>query len=388
MQWKCATGSNGLDRAAGHAGSAGNMVNANVKRSGRGNAKRLRRRAGGVRCFLASMLLSVVSVEARGDNTEPVDRFLDSLSADSSLPADATKLIRETWAGCEDCDPDEFLTQGLTLLSPTFRDALDAYDAGQFGRCAEICGELRADGNPFLAAHATAYEIKALVGQEKLLEAGARIEELYGSAAAVQRLSAYSYLAPEVSFLRGFCLLSDLRYEEAERALSTFVDEYPNASQRLMVAGQQMLAELRNRQAGRIGEVVDLMHYSGRRLTHGDTGEPVRERQQRILDILDRMIEDAQQQESSSSSSSSGGGGQQGSSGKNSPSTPMQDSMLPGGQPAEGPLQAGRKVNPGEAWGAMPPAERERILQALRDNFPSRYRQLVEQYYEELAKKP
>ncbi len=36
----------------------------------------------------------------------------------------------------------------------------------------------------------------------------------------------------------------------------------------------------------------------------------------------------------------------------------------------------------------MPPAERERILQALRDNFPSRYRQLVEQYYEQLAKRP
>jgi hypothetical protein len=36
----------------------------------------------------------------------------------------------------------------------------------------------------------------------------------------------------------------------------------------------------------------------------------------------------------------------------------------------------------------MPPAERERVLQALRGTFPTRYRQLVEQYYEELSKKP
>jgi hypothetical protein len=36
----------------------------------------------------------------------------------------------------------------------------------------------------------------------------------------------------------------------------------------------------------------------------------------------------------------------------------------------------------------MPPADRERILQALRESFPNRYRQLVEQYYEQLAKKP
>ena len=63
--------------------------------------------------------------------------------------------------------------------------------------------------------------------------------------------------------------------------------------------------------------------------------------------------------------------------------------MLPGGRfNEEGSMRAARRANPGEMWGSMPPAERERILQALRESFPSRYRQLVEQYYEELAKKP
>ncbi len=66
----------------------------------------------------------------------------------------------------------------------------------------------------------------------------------------------------------------------------------------------------------------------------------------------------------------------------------MQQSQLPGGSAREGPLRAGRRANPGEAWGDMPAAKRQRILQALRDSFPSRYRRLVEQYYEELAKKP
>ena len=36
-------------------------------------------------------------------------------------------------------------------------------------------------------------------------------------------------------------------------------------------------------------------------------------------------------------------------------------------------------------WGQLPPAQRERILDSLRDRFPSRYRQLVEQYYRSLA---
>ena len=66
----------------------------------------------------------------------------------------------------------------------------------------------------------------------------------------------------------------------------------------------------------------------------------------------------------------------------------MQDSMLPGGQAQRGELGERRKANPAEVWGTMPPAQRKRVLQALKDNFPARYRQLVEQYYEELAKKP
>ena len=98
-------------------------------------------------------------------------------------------------------------------------------------------------------------------------------------------------------------------FTEAEKALSKFLKDHEDSSQRLVVAARQMLAELENRQAGRIGEVVDLMHYSGRRLTQSDTSDPVRDRQQKIIDILDRLIKDAEEEESSSSSSSGSGGG-------------------------------------------------------------------------------
>ena len=37
-------------------------------------------------------------------------------------------------------------------------------------------------------------------------------------------------------------------------------------------------------------------------------------------------------------------------------------------------------------WGRMPPKERERILQSMQEQFPNRYRELLEQYYEHLAK--
>jgi predicted Fe-S protein YdhL (DUF1289 family) len=51
-----------------------------------------------------------------------------------------------------------------------------------------------------------------------------------------------------------------------------------------------------------------------------------------------------------------------------------------------GDLRQSVRARPGEEWGKMRPEERERVMQALRQSFPSRYRQLVEQYYRELAK--
>jgi hypothetical protein len=317
---------------------------------------------------------------------DPVDRFLLSLGGDSPLPADATALIRRTWKDCRDCDANEFLTQGLALSSPRFREGLDAYDAELYAQCAEVMGALRSVKSPFIALNAAAYEIKSLVAMDRLLEAGRRIEQLLSRGdGAGDPAATHTYFAAEMAFLRGYCLLADLRYDPAEKALTRFLEDHPDASQRLVLAARQMLAELQNRQPGGIGEVVDLMDFAGRRLTHGDAGEPVQGRQVRVIEILDGMIEEAEAQESSSSS---GGGAGSGSSGRQSPSNPMQDSFLPGGGPGMGSLRAARRANPAEVWGSMPPAERERILQALRDHFPSRYRKLVEQYYEQLAKKP
>ncbi len=313
----------------------------------------------------------------------PVDRFLVSLDAEG-VPGEAKTLLRERWAACDGCDANEFLTQALAVVSTEFREALDAYDADEYERCAAKMVALIGDTDPFVSVHAAVYEIKALVELEQLVEAAERIARL--TADGGSRLAGHSYFASEIEFLRGFCLLADLQYDAAEEVLTRFLTEHADAPVRLAIAAKQMLVELANREPEQMGEVADLMDYSGRRLKSADGGEVVQTRQQRIIDLLDRLIKEAEEQEKNSCK----GGGASGSSGRSgrSPSNPMQDSRLPGGASSGESLRAGRRANPGEVWGNMPPGERERILQALRESFPSRYRQLVEQYYEELAKRP
>jgi len=67
------------------------------------------------------------------------------------------------------------------------------------------------------------------------------------------------------------------------------------------------------------------------------------------------------------------------------PVTPAQQSTAAPRAGGPGELRSDT-ARPGEAWGNMPPEERERILQSIGKDFPSQYRQLVEQYYNQLAK--
>ena len=340
--------------------------------------RRFRPRAAGCMALLAATaMVNVVNGET------PVDRFLANLESTTAIPAEARSFLRSKWSQCQDCDAEEFLTQGLAVLSVKFREGLDAYDAEQYEQSATVMHDLGFDRDPFIAANAGAYEIKSLVALDRMLEAGVRIRALTADNGGT--LAAYSYFLPEMEFLNGFCLLADLQYEAAESALGDFLVKHANASSRLVFAAKQMLLELANRDSGRLGEVVDLMDYSRRRLKNEDVGDVVQTRQKRIIDLLDDLIKQAEEQEKNSSCSSSSGGGSRGG---RAPSNPMQQSQLPGGAAQDGALRAARRASPGEVWGAMPPAERQRILQALRDSFPSRYRELVEQYYEELAKKP
>ena len=126
-------------------------------------------------CYLLVMGVCTSAVVAAEG---PVDRFLAGLDSTAATPAEARQMLREKWSQCDDCDPAEFLTQALAVMSPKFREGLDAYDADEYERCAKLMSDLRSDADPFVAVHAAVYEIKSLVALEQLVEAGQRIRQL------------------------------------------------------------------------------------------------------------------------------------------------------------------------------------------------------------------
>jgi tetratricopeptide (TPR) repeat protein len=325
----------------------------------------------------------ILSPEAKHQATvELIDRFVAHVSAAPDYPPAAKASVADGWKNHRsDPDPEEFLSAGLAILSEPFKAALAAVDAQENAKADAALRPLLTSPDPYLATNAAVLLARSLVDQDRLEDAQAVLEPLV---ARRDELIAHSFAETEVDFLLAYCQLSNLQYDKALAGLERFEQDYPDAPDRFRLPAHQMLQELRARRPESLGEVSDLMVYSSRRLASGQPGKPVQIKQERAIELLQKMIKEAEQREDEQKKQASSGG--QGQPQPGQPNSPAQQSYLPGGKSEIGKLGRSPVVRPGEEWGKMRPADRERVLQSLRKNFPSRYRQLVEQYYRQLAK--
>jgi hypothetical protein len=106
-----------------------------------------------------------------------------------------------------------------------------------------------------------------------------------------------------------------------------------------------------------------------RRLDLGRAGKRVRTVEDGIVKSLDKLIEELEKQQQQ----------QSGSAGALQPTQPAQQSRILGGQ---GPGNVDKKnVAATKSWGDLPPKKREEALQQIPKNFPSHYRDIIEQYF-------
>jgi len=126
-----------------------------------------------------------------------------------------------------------------------------------------------------------------------------------------------------------------------------------------------------------LDHIARRMNDVRRRLNLGDASEQVQDIEKGVVESLDEIIEKLQQQQQQQASSASGSA---------QSSRPMEDSRLPS-------MKAPGRVDPRDighqsGWGDLPPKEREEALQQIGRDFPVHYRQLIEQYFRDLANEP
>ena len=167
--------------------------------------------------------------------------------------------------------------------------------------------------------------------------------------------------------------------KEGLESLAKLLENREELPKRYSTVADLMRADLETLKEDSLDEIARIMDSVRVRLGLGRAGTRVRGEEDEVIRKLDKLIEEAekqrQQMQQQMGQSSQGG---------NRPSQPMQDSMLPQMR-ASG--DAGtKKLDEDEIeWGNLPPKERQEALQSLGKEFPSHYREVIEEYFRSLA---
>lgn len=168
-----------------------------------------------------------------------------------------------------------------------------------------------------------------------------------------------------------------VRPDEARAALVQLLEREQSLPRRFQQLAQLVRRDLATLDDESLDHISRRMSDIERRLDLGHAGPRVQGVERGVLESLDKMIEDLEKQAQQQQQSS------QGSQSNPAPSKPMEDSRI-----AE--LKAPGKVDKRDVgntpgWGDLPPKQREQALQEIGREYPAQYRELIDQYFRELA---
>jgi hypothetical protein len=204
--------------------------------------------------------------------------------------------------------------------------------------------------------------------------------ELYDEALhLLDQLDTKMVVAPAMLlFYRGVCLHQLVESERARGDVDRLLTSFHSLPQRYDAIAALLQHDLAGAKEGSLDDIARQMHDVGRRLLLGRSGSRVQGREARIVELLDRTIEELEEQQRNQQSSSS-----------NSPNgmkpggSPAQESQLLGGSGAG--RVAPRDIGNKDGWGNLSPKQRDEALQLLGKDLPAHYRSAVEQYFRTLA---
>jgi hypothetical protein len=166
-----------------------------------------------------------------------------------------------------------------------------------------------------------------------------------------------------------------LNKKEGLESTARLLSDVVAPPQRYVAVAQLMQEDLKALEDDSLDHVSRRMDDIRRRLDLGRAGQKVRKVEDGVVASLDKLIEDLEKQQQQQQASGNGGGPR--------PTQPMQDSQL-ARQNAAGDVQR-RKVGATAGWGNLPAKEREEAMQQIGKDFPSHYREVIEQYFRKLA---
>ena len=164
------------------------------------------------------------------------------------------------------------------------------------------------------------------------------------------------------------------RLFERDACLKTIDKLYENENslpRRYAQISRLMQADIKAMKAESLDHAARMMDDINRRISLNRSGKRVIREEKRVIDMLDKIIEELEKQQ------------QQQQGGSANPSSPMQDSRIAGGK-GDGKAQS-KNYGEGGEWGDLPPAKRAEAMAEISKDLPPHYRQVIEEYFRKLA---
>ena len=183
-----------------------------------------------------------------------------------------------------------------------------------------------------------------------------------------------------------------LKNEEAIESFVEFLQYNPDAPERLRVSAWRQVQHLQSIMEGELDDISQRMDFSRRRLTLEESNDVTQVEQEKIIKMLDKLIEEAEKKEAQSSckncQSQSAKQQQQQQQQAQKPSQSKSNkggtSSNPNGKFVEKAFDNG----PQSPWSQLRDRARDPANTAARENLPARYRDIIERYFEEANKSP
>ena len=179
-------------------------------------------------------------------------------------------------------------------------------------------------------------------------------------------------------FYQGIVCHQLLNKNAGLKAIQELLDEPEQSPRRYTAVAKLMQEDLRHLKEDSFDHIARRMDDIRRRLGLGRGDQKVRKVEDGVIESLDKLIKDLEEQQRRQQQASSGGSNPQ--PGKPAPDSRILELKAPGDVTK-------KNIGDKDGWGNLPPKQREDDMQQIGREFPSHYRDVVEQYFRNLAGK-
>lgn len=317
------------------------------------------------------------------DSSVVVDAFLEHVKK-SEFEGDLRKAAQERIGAFATDSPADAITEGLIALYPKYGAAVDSSEEEDADKASELLKQFVESEDPFLAADASFYMARLLMNGERFEDALPLLDKIKTD------YSSQSVHAGVTDYFSGIAHAGLLEKDSAIKSFVKFLENHPDAPERMRVSAWRQVQRLQNIKDGKLDEAHQKMDFSRRRLGIEKTDEPTQVEQEKVVKILTKLIKEAEKKECSGSCKNCKKGGKsKPGAGQKQANNQQKPQQKQGGQKGDkAKAQDGKAVvktyddMPASPWSRLRERSRDPANNAIKDNLPARYRDIVEKYME------